>query len=90
MESLERRFLLFAADFFSKPLQLLTRKTRIDHLTDDLHAPVIFSFEVEKQFGVEIDDDEAARLRTLGDYIRIVKSHLAGTATFENGTRKAA
>lgn len=49
----------------------------IDDLGADSLDVVEFVMEVEKKFGVEIPDDEAAKLNTVGDAVKYIDAQKA-------------
>lgn len=49
----------------------------IEDLGADSLDVVEFVMEVEKQFGVEIPDDEAAKLNTVGDAVKYIDAQKA-------------
>ncbi len=49
----------------------------IEDLGADSLDVVEFVMEVEKQFGVEIPDDEAAKLNTVGDAVKYIDAQRA-------------
>ena len=49
----------------------------IEDLGADSLDVVEFVMEVEKQFGVEIPDDEAAKLNTVGDSVKYIDAQRA-------------
>lgn len=63
----------------------LSNITREDKLVDDLGADSLDQIEivmvVEGEFGIEIDDEAAERVITVGDVIDLVESVLAGAST---------
>jgi acyl carrier protein len=74
---MEKEFIDFAARFFRVPAAKIKKKTKIKDLQQEVHDPVVFSFEVEKHYGIEIDEDEYERIKTIEDYMMIVETHLA-------------
>lgn len=51
-----------------------------------LHMTMVMGLEGE--FGVELPDRDAARLRTVTDVIDVLRAHLAGRATDAPGTSR--
>jgi len=81
---MEKEFIIFAARFFHVPPVKIKKKTKIKDLQREVHDPVVFSFEVEKHYGIEIGEDEYEGIKTIEDYMMIVETHL------EQGYKKAA
>jgi len=74
--NVERKVIETAAFFFNVPSSSIRKKTSVYALAHSLHDPVLFSFEIEKQFGIELDDEEMDKTHTIASYILIVKKHL--------------
>jgi acyl carrier protein len=65
---------------FTKDPTLLEKATLDTHILNDLKVNsarlVDVIIKCEDVFGISVDDDEADRIRTIGDAVRIVKQKL--------------
>lgn len=75
---MENELIELAAQFFHIPAAKIKTSSKIKDLQRESHDPIVFSFEVEKHYGIEIDENEYEQLKTIKDYIRLIEKHLAG------------
>jgi acyl carrier protein len=65
---------------YTKDLLLLEKATMDTHILNDLKVNsarlVDVIIKCEDVYGISIDDDEADKIRTIGDAVRIVKQKL--------------
>ncbi|MEN6469454.1 MAG: phosphopantetheine-binding protein [Smithella sp.] len=65
---------------YTKDVTLLEKATLDTHILNDLKVNsarlVDVIIKCEDVFGVSVDDDEADKIRTIGDAVRIVKQKL--------------
>jgi acyl carrier protein len=65
---------------YTKDQTLLEKATLDTHILNDLKVNsarlVDVIIKCEDVFGISVDDDEADKIRTIGDAVRIVKSKL--------------
>ncbi len=69
-------FISFVSDYFSVKMRLINKKTRIEALERTAHDRIIFTFELEKHYGVEFEEEELNKLRNLGDYQALLERKL--------------
>jgi len=66
---------------YTKNPELLEKATEDTHILDDLQVNSARLVDViiacEDTFGIEIDDDEADEIRTIGDAVKIIDNKLA-------------
>lgn len=69
-------FFDFVSVFFSIDRKLINKKTRIDSLEKDVHDRILFSFELEKHFKIEFEEEELLKINKLGDYQALLEKKL--------------
>ncbi len=69
-------FLDFVSDFFSIDKKYLNKKTRLNTLERDVHDRILFTFEMEKHFKIELEEEELIKLNKLGDYQALLEKKL--------------
>ncbi len=69
-------FLSFVSEYFSVEKRLINKKTRIETLERTAHDRIIFTFELEKHFGIEFGEEELLKLDNLGDYQALLEKKL--------------
>lgn len=66
---------------YTKDAAVLEAATKDTHILDDLQVNsarlVDVIIKCEDVFGIEIDDDEADKIRTIGDAVGVIESKLA-------------
>jgi len=66
---------------YTKDVAVLEAATKDTHILDDLQVNsarlVDVIIKCEDVFGIEIDDDEADKIRTIGDAVGIIEAKLA-------------
>jgi acyl carrier protein len=66
---------------YAKDTELVEKATKETHILNDLKVNsarlVDIIIKCEDVFGIEIDDDDADKIRTVGDAIEVVKSKVA-------------
>lgn len=66
---------------YTKNLELLEKAAEDTHILDDLQVNSARLVDViiacEDVFDIEIDDDEADEIRTIGDAVRVISNKLA-------------
>ena len=66
---------------YTKDVAVLEAATKDTHILDDLQVNsarlVDVIIKCEDVFGIEIDDDEADKIRTIGDAVGVIESKLA-------------
>jgi len=66
---------------YAKDTALVEKATKETHILNDLRVNsarlVDIIIKCEDVFGIEIDDDDADKIRTVGDAIAVVKSKVA-------------
>ena len=62
-----------AARFFGVSRNVITLQIKIDALARNVHDSVNFSYEVEKEFGVEFSDNEIESIYRIGDYLKLLE-----------------
>jgi acyl carrier protein len=66
------------ADLVDRPPEALTEEQRfVDDLECDSIDLINLVIEIEKEFGIPVSDEDAERLLTVGDGVRLVRSKLA-------------
>ena len=75
-EEIFNKIKIFIADNFNVDQDKITENT---NFTNDLDADSIdlveFILQLEDEFGSEIPDDEAEKIKTVGDAVLYIKSH---------------
>ena len=65
---------------YTKDVMLLDKATLETHILNDLKVNsarlVDVIIKCEDVFGISVDDDEADKIRTIGDAVKIIKSKL--------------
>ena len=65
---------------YTKDVAVLEAATKDTHILDDLQVNsarlVDVIIKCEDVFGIEIDDDEADKIRTIGDAVGVIESKL--------------
>lgn len=69
-------FLSFVSEYFSVEKRLINKKTRIEALERTAHDRIVFTFELEKHYGIEFGEEELLKLRNLGDYQALLEKKL--------------
>lgn len=66
---------------YAKNEDMLAKATNETHILDDLKVNsarlVDIIIKCEDVFGIEIDDDDADRIRTIGDAIEVIKGKVS-------------
>jgi len=66
---------------YTKDVAVLEAATKDTHILDDLQVNsarlVDVIIKCEDVFGIEIDDDEADKIRTIGDAVGVIEAKLA-------------
>lgn len=66
---------------YTKNMELLEKATEDTHILDDLQVNSARLVDViiacEDVFDIEIDDDEADEIRTIGDAVKVISNKLA-------------
>ncbi len=66
---------------YAKDTALVEKSTTETHILNDLKVNsarlVDIIIKCEDVFGIEIDDDDADRIRTIGDALEVIKSKVA-------------
>ena len=66
---------------YTKDVAVLEAATKDTHILDDLQVNsarlVDVIIKCEDVFGIEIDDDEADQIRTIGDAVGVIETKLA-------------
>lgn len=66
---------------YTKDVAVLEAATKDTHILDDLQVNsarlVDVIIKCEDVFGIEIDDDEADQIRTIGDAVKVIENKLA-------------
>ncbi len=66
---------------YTKDVAVLEAATKDTHILDDLQVNsarlVDVIIKCEDVFGIEIDDDEADKIRTIGDAVEVIEAKLA-------------
>ena len=66
---------------YTKDVVVLEAATKDTHILDDLQVNsarlVDVIIKCEDVFGIEIDDDEADKIRTIGDAVGVIEAKLA-------------
>jgi acyl carrier protein len=62
--------------FFNIPKESIKPSLKISSLSKDSHDQILFTFEIEKQFQVEFNDDEIEKLKKVSDYVKCIKQKL--------------
>ncbi len=66
---------------YTKDVAVLDAVTKDTHILDDLQVNsarlVDVIIKCEDVFGIEIDDDEADKIRTIGDAVGVIEAKLA-------------
>jgi acyl carrier protein len=66
---------------YTKDVAVLEAATKDTHILDDLQVNsarlVDVIIKCEDVFGIEIDDDEADQIRTIGDAVGVIEAKLA-------------
>ena len=66
---------------YTKDVAVLEAATKDTHILDDLQVNsarlVDVIIKCEDIFGIEIDDDEADKIRTIGDAVGVIEAKLA-------------
>lgn len=66
---------------YTKDVAVLEAATKDTHILDDLQVNsarlVDVIIKCEDVFGIEIDDDEADQIRTIGDAVKVIETKLA-------------
>lgn len=70
---IDEDFIEFTSNYFSIEKKFIHRQTRIDSISHDPHALINFSFEIEKRYNINFNDDDLAALKTVGKYIKLIK-----------------
>lgn len=87
---MNKDFLSFVSEYFSIDKRLINRKTRIDALERTAHDRIIFTFELEKHYKIEFDEEELLKLRNLGDYQALLEQKLQTRSQKKDFTYKKA
>jgi len=69
-------FLSFVSEYFSREKRLINKKTRIEALERTAHDRIVFTFELEKRYGIEFEEEELLKLKNLGDYQALLEKKL--------------
>ncbi len=80
-------FLSFVSEYFSVDKRLIDRKTRIEALERTAHDRIVFTFELEKHYGIEFEEEELVKMGNLGDYQALLEKKLQKK---ESSLKKAA
>lgn len=75
---MEKDFLEFTAQFFGVQRRDINRATKIDSLERDFHDRINFSFEIEKRYQIEFEDQDLLKAHSVKDYLEIVKRKVQG------------
>ena len=64
-------------DYIGTPMQPITQETKIvEDLGADSLDMIEMLMEIEEQFGADISDEEAEKVKTFGDALKLVQSKL--------------
>jgi acyl carrier protein len=66
-------FLSFVSEYFSREKRLINKKTRIEALERTAHDRIVFTFELEKRYGIEFEEEELLKLKKPGDYQALLR-----------------
>jgi acyl carrier protein len=69
-------FLSFVSEYFSVDKRLVDKKTRIEALERTAHDRIVFTFELEKHYGIEFEEEELVKMGNLGDYQALLEKKL--------------
>ena len=73
---MDNSFFDFTAQYFDVSRRLINKRTRIESLSRDKHDSINFSFEIEKQYGIEFEEEELEKLRSVGDYLKLIEGKI--------------
>lgn len=70
---MEKEFYQFVSNFFNIPLKSIKSSMPISTLSKKPHDQILFTFQIEKEFKIEFDDEEIDKLDKVSSYISIIK-----------------
>jgi acyl carrier protein len=73
---MEEKFYTIISNFFNIPRESIKPSLKINSLSKDSHDQILFTFEIEKQFQIEFNDDEIENLNKVSDYVKGIKQKL--------------
>lgn len=83
-------FLSFVSEYFLIDKRLINRKTRIEAIERTTHDRINFTFELEKHYKIEFEEEELLKLRNLGDYQALLEQKLQSHSQKKGFTYKKA
>jgi acyl carrier protein len=73
---MEEKFYDIISNFFNIQRESIKPSLKINSLSKDSHDQILFTFEIEKQFQIEFNDDEIEKLNKVSDYAKCIKQKL--------------
>lgn len=73
---MEEKIYDIISNFFSIPKKSIKPSLKISTLSKDSHDQILFTFEIEKQFKIEFNDEEIEKLNKVSDYVKCIKQKL--------------
>jgi acyl carrier protein len=73
---MEDKIYTIISNFFNIPRDSIKPSLKISSLSKDSHDQILFTFEIEKQFQIEFNDDEIEKLNKISDYVKCIKQKL--------------
>jgi acyl carrier protein len=73
---MEEKFYNIISNFFKIQKESIKPSLKINSLSKDSHDQILFTFEIEKQFQIEFNDEEIEQLNKVSDYVKCIKQKL--------------
>lgn len=83
-------FLDFSSAYFSVDRKSINKKTKIETLERNVHDRIGFTFELEKHYKIQLEDEEISKLHKLGDFQILLEKKLQSSSLQNNTLKKAA
>ena len=78
---MQKEFYEMVSNFFNFPLKSLKPSISISTLSKKPHDQILFTFELEKRFHIEFDDDEIEKMDKISSYLKLIKKKLEHKST---------
>lgn len=76
MDNIEQKVIKIIADNQGKSIEVITMESRFaEDLGVDSLSTVEIMMEIEKEFGVDVPDEEATKIKKVADVVNYIKEH---------------